>query len=238
MRLKVIACDVLARELYECASISRTIIDIELLDSTYHEKPESLHSLLQKKIDEQEGYDYLLIGFGLCGKVLNNLKSRDIPLVIPKAHDCITLFMGNREKYERYFIDNPGTMFYPECWSERKGLLNERKELESIGLDKSFAEYEEKYGKEMAQYIYETLGDWKSKYSKALYLYNKNMGKPYSEDIKKICKERNWEYREEIIDNSLLRKLLNMEWNEKEFLVVEKNRTVSQSIGQQLIEYK
>lgn len=239
MKLKVLACDVLARELYYCAAFSQHIIDIELLDSSYHEKPESMHIMLQERINEiKDGYDYILIGFGLCGKVLNKLKSRDIPLVIPRAHDCMTLFMGSKKKYEEYFINNPGTMFYAESWTERKGILNERKEFESVGLTKTFEEYEKKYGREIAEYLYKILGDWKNKYTKALHLYNKNMGKKYSKDLKEIAKKRNWIYLEMEIDNSLITNFINGNWNDEEFVIIEKNKTILQSIDQNLIEYK
>ena len=41
------------------------------------------------------------------------------PLVLPRAHDCITLLMGSRTEFERYFQDHPGVYYRSTGWVER-----------------------------------------------------------------------------------------------------------------------
>ena len=42
-----------------------------------------------------------------------------IPLVPPAAHDCITLFLGSRQRYMEYFQAHPGAYFKTTGWIER-----------------------------------------------------------------------------------------------------------------------
>ena len=99
MRLKVIACEVLFREICLCAAHSQNIISTEFLIRGLHDNPDTLRSEVQKKIDEtDEGqYDAILLGYALCSNGIVGIQARGIPLVAPKAHDCVTLFMGSRE---------------------------------------------------------------------------------------------------------------------------------------------
>jgi hypothetical protein len=39
-------------------------------------------------------------------------------MIIPKAHDCITLFLGSKERYRTYFDAHPGTYWYTPGWVE------------------------------------------------------------------------------------------------------------------------
>ncbi|MCT4619677.1 MAG: DUF1638 domain-containing protein [Marinisporobacter sp.] len=230
MRLKALICDVLSREFYYWASISEHVIDIELMSSDYHEYPKEMHKILQKRIDELEKmkdqYDYILIGFGLCGNVLEGLESRSIPMIIPRAHDCITLFMGSKETYEKYFRENTGTMYYIESWIDRNGLKKERKELESIGMDKSYEEYVEKYGEENAKYLIEIAEEWKNRYNKALYISSELNNNDFSKEVKKLAEERNWDYEEMKNNPDIIKKMVNGQWNEKQFLIVNQHSKI------------
>lgn len=172
MRLKVFCCDILARIFYQVASNTEHMVDIELLSSDYHEEPEKAHKLLQQKILDvsAENYDYILLGYGLCGKVLNGLICGQVPLIVLRAHDCTTLFLGDKEKYDRLFTQNPGTIYYPDLWIERRGIASERREVAILGLDKSYEYYAEKYGEEEAQYILEIADSWQENYNQAIYI--------------------------------------------------------------------
>ena len=54
MRLKLIACKALFRELSYVSALSDNIIDITWMRQGYHNEPEVLHSLLQQEIDAVE----------------------------------------------------------------------------------------------------------------------------------------------------------------------------------------
>ena len=111
MRLKLIACKALYRELAYVTALSENIVDVTWMRQGYHERPEQLRELLQKEIDTvEEGmdshtnkicergegcgvagdFDAILLGYGLCSNAVTGICAKKHRLVIPKAHDCIT----------------------------------------------------------------------------------------------------------------------------------------------------
>ncbi len=239
MKCKAYICDVLFREFYYWSALSPHGVDIEIISSEYHEQPEKIHGLLQAKINalaaQPAGYDYILLGFGLCGKVLEGLTSRNVPLVVPRAHDCITLFMGSKERFAGYFLNNPGTMYYIAAWLERNGIKKERKELDSIGLGGSLAELVEKYGEENARYLWEIAGEWQRRYKQALYIQNRLTGKNFSGEVKALAAARNWRYQEMPGDDSLIKRLAGGQWTDEDFLIVGENCTIYQTADSSIL---
>ena len=79
------------------------------------------------RVDETR-YDAVLLGYGLCSNGLVGMGARSIPLVVPRAHDCITLFLGSKERYLQYFQDNPGVYFMTSGWIGRGVGLHQGEE--------------------------------------------------------------------------------------------------------------
>src|SRR5512145_92654 len=104
MKMKALTCDALARPVYWAAAHSPHTVDVELLRFGLHTRPNELHNRLQAHIDAApHGYDAVILAYGLCGKATAGLKARHTPLVITRAHDCITLFLGSRTRYTDEF---------------------------------------------------------------------------------------------------------------------------------------
>jgi hypothetical protein len=110
LRLKCLGCDALARPLYLCAAHSPHVVDVTLFRLGLHNEPSNLRDRLQAQIDATsgQGYDAVLLAYGLCGKSTAGLIARDVPVVIPRAHDCIMLFLGGRGRYREQFERHPG----------------------------------------------------------------------------------------------------------------------------------
>ena len=95
MRLYAIACDVVARPVYLCAARSPHVVDIHLFERGLHNEPKDLRTRLQEAIDGAPPIaDAVVLGYGLCGGATAGIVARDRPVVLPRAHDCITLFLG------------------------------------------------------------------------------------------------------------------------------------------------
>ena len=116
LKLKIIACDVLNREISYLASQSCCHVDVTFLHQGLHDTPDKLKIQLQQAIDQtnRDGYpydyfktvpdyDYIIIGYGLCSNGIVGISSEKIPLVVPRGHDCITFLLGSKEKYEVCF---------------------------------------------------------------------------------------------------------------------------------------
>ena len=91
-----------------------------------------------------------MLAYGLCGQAIAGLTAAQIPLVIPRAHDCITLFLGSRERYREYFDNHAGVYFQTSGWIERG-------QNRGTQLSCAFDELVERYGEEDARYIYQEL---------------------------------------------------------------------------------
>ncbi len=114
LRLKCLACDVLARPVYLAAARSPQIVDVSLHHYGLHRTPAKLRRLLQEEIDRTtaaEGYDAIVLAYGLCGKRPMGCGPVS-SLCAPRAHDCITLFLGSRGRYDAQFQSCPGTYWY------------------------------------------------------------------------------------------------------------------------------
>ncbi|MDE3167214.1 MAG: DUF1638 domain-containing protein, partial [Acidobacteriota bacterium] len=219
MRLKAISCDVMYREICHLAAHSANQVDVEFLPKGLHDlKSAAMRERLQERVDlaGPENYDAVVMAYALCGNGLNGLRSRAIPLVVPRAHDCIALFMGGRHRYQEYFDSHHGVYFKTSGWIERGHTTNQ---LTGYGV--SMAELVAKYGEENAEYLFEQLNQYQQTYHTYTYI---DMGiEPdgrFEEKTRADAAERGWDFEKLAGDLSLLRRLIEAQWDEADFLVV------------------
>lgn len=226
MRLRVIACNVLFRELSYCAVASPHTIDAVYVDRRFHETPDDLRAEVQAQIDTADemryDYDAVLLGYGLCSNGLADVQARRTPLIIPRAHDCVTLLLGSRQRYNTYFFDHPGTYYYTPGWVEREGARKERTSVQGeAAREVIYAEYVAKYGEENAAYLMETLHTWYKNYTRAVYIHTGLRRFPDMEaQARKVAEEYGWAFEETDGELRLLRALIDGQWHDDEFLVV------------------
>jgi hypothetical protein len=240
MRIKCIGCEVLARTLYGCAATSPNTIDIELLAKGLHDQPANLNKSLQEKINEvPDTYQATVLAYGLCGKSTLGLTVMKMPLVVPRAHDCITLFLGSRERYQEQFDLEPGTYWYEQDYLERSKAGDSSLGLGSIatteGLEKQYSEYVAKYGKDNADYLMEVMGAWQQHYHRAA-LIDMNLGdiSQAEQSAKAEAEQRKWKFEKLPGDLALIRRLLDGDWNE-DFLVLQPGQTVEMTFDSQIL---
>lgn len=194
---------------------------------------------LQKEIDNTETgkYNAILLGYGLCNLGIKGLKSK-IPLVIPRAHDCITLLMGSKEKYLEYFNENSGTFYQSIGWMERAkdNLSNPESITKSMGM-MTYQEYVEKYGEENAKYIWDIMGGGLKNYSKLLYIDTNIVNFiSLNDKLKKFASDEGWEYAELKGSTNLLLLMMDGKWEESNFLVIKPGSSVEPSYDLDIIK--
>ena len=242
MRLKVISCEIFFREICAAAARSVNLVDVEFL-------PKGLHDIgsagMLARVAEAVGrvdvsrYDAIALGYGLCNNGIAGLVAPAIPLVIPRAHDCITLFFGSREKYIEYFNANPGTYFMTTGWIERgkdAGELAQQSIYRQCGMDASYDELVAKYGEDNAKYLYETLCDTLRNYKQLTFIA---MGiEPddrFERQTKAQADERGWKYEKVTGDVGLIRRLLDGPWDDGDFLVLPPGQRVVTRLNEGII---
>lgn len=244
MRLKLIACEMLSREI--CAAVSRSVnrIDVVFLPKGLHDiGQQGMYSRLREILDavDESQYDAILLGYGLCSNGIVGLAARRIPLVIPRAHDCITLFLGDKDRYYDYFMQNPGTYFLTAGWIERgKDLL--QLSADSIqrrsGMTQSFDELAVEYGEDNAQYLQQRLSDPTRNYSRLTYI---QMGiEPddrFERQARHMADESGWKFEKIAGDMSLLRHMVDGLWDDQHFLVVPPGRRIEACYDERIVHW-
>lgn len=245
-RLAVVACSVLWRELAALAASIPNCYDIRFLPQGLHSDPARLRDGLQAAVDAAgEGRspsgaagalgpsawsaaplrpEAILVGYGLCSNGLVGLEARDLPLVIPRAHDCITLFLGSKERYKAIFDSHPGTYWYTPGWIET-GLQPGPEREAALRAD-----YQARYGEEGAEALMDYEREWMSRYSHCAYVSLGGFPEGGYRDYAKACASHlGWNWLEPGGDAGLLRAFLAGEWDEERFLVVPPGRRVEAS---------
>jgi hypothetical protein len=226
MRLKCISCESLARLAYLCAARSPHIVDVELVQRGMHNRPGQLRTHLQERIDAVPNgvYDAVVLLYGLCGQGTLGLTARHVPVVLPRAHDCITLFLGSRELYKEQFEENPGTYWYAQDYMERTDPSNTAVSLGSAAdadLQTEYEMYVEKYGRENADYLMETMGRWRDHYKRAVFIDTGVVdGSAVEERARTEAEHRGWTFERMAGNLVLVRRLLAADWDDA-FLVLQ-----------------
>ncbi|MGQ9729846.1 MAG: DUF1638 domain-containing protein [Candidatus Zipacnadales bacterium] len=227
MKLKVVACGVFEPELTVLAPQTPHQIDLHFLQAELHSVPHSLREQAQTAIDAAvgQGYDAIVLGYGLCGRGTSGLLARDCPVIIPRVHDCLTLFLGSREEYRRQFARHPGTFYTTPGWYEKKGVgaVGERKSprLGDIREDSRFPELAAKYGEVNAAYIIHFHDSWKRHYTRAAYIDTGcGDGERYERYTRRMAQDFGWKYERLAGNTQLLVDLLSGQWDDERMLVL------------------
>ena len=120
-KLAVITCRVLEVEIEHLASGMDHVVHIERMEQGLHNEPAKLKIEVQaaiERVEETTDAEAIVLGYGLCSRGTEGLVASRCRLVIPRAHDCITVLLGCRDRYAEYVAQHPGTYWYSPGWNE------------------------------------------------------------------------------------------------------------------------
>lgn len=247
MRLKLIGCKLMQREIASVIATTPNFVDVTLMRQDYHQTPEVLRDILQAEIDEIDNneskhtndlkmndIDAIVLCYGLCSNAVLGLHSKKYPIVIPKAHDCSTLLMGSKEAYKEFFDESGGSYIYSRGWLELG--INEGE----MKLERLRAEYMKKFEDEdTVEYLLEMEKEMLKNYDTAAFLNWPGFTPPeFEEQVIKIAKDHNWKYKKIDGNNSLLKDLVDGNWDESRFITVKPGEEIAASYDDEVLKVK
>lgn len=200
-------------------------IPVTFMEYGFHRTPDLMTPALQEQLDRITEPSVVIIGYGLCGNGLVNLKSGRHTLIIPRADDCITLLLGSYQSYMTEFNAEPGTYYLTKGWLESG----------SHPL-KEYRDLLEKYDKETADWIIDE--QYRNYKRIVLVAPNQQELEAYRDkagEVADFCRERwNYRYEERIGSEDYVKKLMTVAHQLSEstddFLVIPPGGEVKQEM--------
>ncbi len=233
-KVAVITCAVLEIELAQFAREFPNVIRVEVLEQGLHLEPDKLRRELQATIDRIEtstDADVIVLGYGLCSRGTEGVRTRRCRWVIARAHDCITHLLGSKERYAAYVAAHPGTYWYSPGWNKCGQPPGPGRYADLHRM------YVEKFGADNAEYLMETEQAWMKNYSRAAFVHL-GVGDVAGEwkRTQDCAAWLGWECDFQCGDPSLLRDLLTGPWDNDRFLVLNPGETFRMTVDEHVIE--
>ena len=234
MRIHIVACRILTRELSFLASRSANQIDLTWLGRGLHNTPEKLRQRicdvlddLYRQLEEKELEhcpDYIVLGYGLCSNAVVGVRCKEIPVVVPRTDDCIALFMGSQKRYLDEFAKADGAYWLNSDWIEQSVRLVNGDDMKR----RRWLEYAVKFGEDNADYLIEVESSWEKKYSTLGYIHSEVYDDPMNlEAAKQEAINKDWRLREIDDDLRMLRMMVEGTWNDQEFLILKPGERIA-----------
>jgi hypothetical protein len=234
MRIHIVACRVLSRELNHFAATSPHVVELSWLPQGLHNTPDKLRQILMETLDglyrqREENLlkhwpDYIALGYGLCSNGVVGLESRETPLVIPRTDDCIALFLGSQARYLELFTRMNGCYWLNNGWIEY-GWTESALTGDQTAEKRAF--YAEQYGEENADFLIEQDQQWVRNYKLCGYITSPVYAcGDYERQARAFASGNAWSFERVEGDNRMLERLTRGEWDEEAFLIVPPHHRV------------
>lgn len=217
-RLGVVACRVFEEELAAHGGNAAHIVKTQFLEIGLHDHPDGLRQNLASVIeilDRRDDIDAIALVYALCGCGTAGIQAGNHPIVIPRGHDCMTIFLGSKEAYAARQAAAPDTFYFTPGWM-RAGRSPGPRRLEVLREELST-----RFESDDVEYLLECeQAQWKQ-HNHAVFL---DLGTPGAEinarEAADTAAALGWKMERPACDPSLLRDLLLGNWDEERFQVV------------------
>jgi hypothetical protein len=226
-RIALLACRVFEAEIALHGGGAPHVVATRFLEIGLHDHPDNLRAALQLEIDafdQMDGIEAVVLAYALCGRGTAGLRAGRHRLVIPRGHDCITVFLGSKEKFACQQAASPDSFYYTPGWMQA-GRTPGPARLESLR-----AELSKKFDPDDVEFLVETeQANW-AQHGKAVFL---DLGTPDAGE--KACEAASaaeslgWKFERIPGDPLLLRDLIAGRWDDGRFQVIEPGNVLQHS---------
>jgi hypothetical protein len=212
-KYRVIACSIMKDEFLQ---FQKEGVSFVFLEQSLHRTPQKMPAAIQEEIEKAaNGEDeYIVLGYGLCSNGIVGVRPVRQPVVIPRVHDCISLFLGSIEKYWEEHGKEPGTYYLTKGWIDEK--------KSPLGV---FAEYCQRYDKNTAEWI---IREELKNYKRIALVHSGNgLSEEYRAHARENAQFLNLRYEEITGSLGFFARMLGGDW-EKDFIIIQPGQEVKQ----------
>ena len=149
--------------------------------------------------------DTILLAYGFCGNAMSGLCASKSMLVLPRIDDCITMFIGSRERKSELEA-GVGTIFQTNYRSDGDDTL----------LDQ-YLGFVEEYGEEDARELFDMIyGNYKRLGVLDTHCFPLA---PVIQESKYVAEQLGFEHEVYDASNSYIEELISGQWDEDRFIV-------------------
>jgi hypothetical protein len=218
VKMALLACAVFEQEIALHARGAAHIVETRFFEMGLHDHPDQMRALLQKNLEAFEArtdIEVVALAYGLCGLGTAGLQPLRHKLVIPRAHDCITVFLGSKEKYADHQRNCPTCYYYTPGWNRNRRVPGPEK-LEALRV-----ELAQKFDADDVEYLLETERAQWAQHNTATYL---DLGTDNAETeaayARRCAEWLGWKFERLHGEATLLRDLLWCNWDDARFQTI------------------
>lgn len=216
--IALIACEVFRSEIEMLAGGAEHLVEKRFYEIGLHDRPDEMRAKLQREVsetDRRDDVEAIVLAYGLCGLGTAGLRAGRHPLVIPRAHDCITVFLGSKELYAERQSACPGCYHYTAGWNRARRVPGPDR-LEALRRD-----FSRQFDPEDVEFLLESERAMWQAYDTSTFI---DLGTPEAEreaGYAKQCADwLGWKFERIQGDPALLRDLLFGPWDEARYQII------------------
>ena len=232
-RLAVLACDVMKDEIALHTAGATHLVETRFFEIFLHDRPDHLREILQRELDAVDArpdIDAVVMVYGLCGRGTVGLRPRRHRLVIPRAHDCITLFMGSKEAYSDHQRRCPTCYYYTPGWNRSRRVPGPEM-FEAMRRDLAT-----RFDDDDIDFLIESQHEQLALHDTATYL---DLGTAAADEeasyAGKCAEFMGWKFERQAGDPGLLKDLLWGRWDAERFLILEPGQQLGQATDESIM---
>jgi len=217
-RIALLACAVFEREIELLAADAPHIVETRFYEIALHDRPDELRAKLQTELDAMDArddIDAVVLAYGLCGLGTASLRAGRHPFVLPRAHDCITVFLGSKERYAAHQRGCPSCIYYTPGWNRARRVPGPDR------MSYLREEFSKQFDEDDVEFLIESENEIWAMHDTATYI---DLGTDDAEKeavyAKRCADSLGWKFERIQGDPTLLRDLLWGNWDDERFLVV------------------
>jgi hypothetical protein len=231
--IALLACSVFEREIALLAGNAAHIVETRFYEIALHDRPDTLREKLQGEIlalDARDDIEAIVLAYGLCGRGTAGLRAGRHPFVLPRAHDCITVFLGSKEHYAAHQRGCPTCYYYTPGWNRARRVPGPDK------IASMQEEYSAQFDADDVEFLIESEKAAWAMHDTATYI---DLGTAEAEteaDYAKQCADSlDWKFERIHGDPALLRDLLERRWDDERFQIIRPGEALGHSPDERIL---